>query len=114
MGQGALSLADCKGRAFAPRRQSRPKGVTAFYKATVGCATTQALLALTATRWQIKDLLLGAFFRGGFLSGNAMWTLPSVNVRALHMRSLISPLKGIINAFLYGQLVPQETKFLDF
>ena len=30
------------------------------------------------------------------------------------MRSLISSLKGIINTFLNGQLVPQETKFLDF
>ena len=30
------------------------------------------------------------------------------------MRSLISSLKGIINTFLNGQLVPQETEFLDF
>ena len=31
-----------------------------------------------------------------------------------HMHSLISSLKGIINAFLNGQLVSQETEFLDF
>ena len=31
-----------------------------------------------------------------------------------HMHSLISSLKGIINAFLNGQLVSQETEFFDF
>ena len=31
-----------------------------------------------------------------------------------HMRLLISPLKGIVNAFLNGQLVLPETEFLDF
>ena len=38
-------------------------------------------------------------------SNNAMRTLFSNTVRARVMRSLISPLKGIANAFLNGQLV---------
>ena len=34
-----------------------------------------------------------------------MLSLFSVTVRALHMRSLISPLQSVINALLNGQLV---------
>ena len=39
MGQGTLSLADCKGRAFTPLRQQLPaRAKHAPKQATVGCA----------------------------------------------------------------------------
>ena len=51
--------------------------------------------------------------------GSALLEQCNVNIVLGHrsredMRSLISSLKGIINTFLNGQLVPQETEFLDF
>ena len=58
-------------------------------------------------------------FMGSLFVGAALLEQCNVNIVLGHrsreaMRSLISSLKGIINTFLNGQLVPQETKFLDF
>ena len=56
---------------------------------------------------------------GSLFVGSALLEQCNVNIVLGHrsreaMRSLISSLKGIINTFLNGQLVPQETEFLDF
>ena len=56
---------------------------------------------------------------GSLFVGSALLEQCNVNIvlghrSREHMRSLISSLKGIINTFLNGQLVPQETEFLDF
>lgn len=58
-------------------------------------------------------------FLDSLFVGAALLEQCNVNIVLGHrsredMRSLFSSLKGIINTFLNGQLVPQETKFLDF
>ena len=64
---------------------------------------------------QAKLAYVWAFFRGLLLEQCKVIIVLGHRSRQL-MRSLISPLKSIINAFLNGQLVPppQETEFLDF
>ena len=45
-GQGALLLADCKGRAFTPLRQQLPaRAILAPHKASYACALRKAVIA---------------------------------------------------------------------
>ena len=85
-------------------------------KQPIGCALYAFGIDAVGVNLAQNYVLL---FGGSLFVGSALLEQCNVNIVLGHrsreaMRSLISSLKGIINTFLNGQLVPQETEFLDF